>query len=122
MANNIEKLLEALNQVVGIKGSMLVTQDGMVVLSRLGTETPTELVAAVASSTIKNMKHAIVRLGADSFSQLVITASFGRMVFVDVEMAFLVAVTEPSLNLDQTLIEVRGVAQRLKSAGLLRVD
>jgi predicted regulator of Ras-like GTPase activity (Roadblock/LC7/MglB family) len=113
------QVLESLNQEVGVKGSMVVTQDGMVVASRLGGGLVEDLVAAMASSTILSFKRAISAFGTGDFSTLLVTASYGKMVFVELGNAYLVVVLNRRINLDVTLIAILGAAHKLRNISRL---
>jgi predicted regulator of Ras-like GTPase activity (Roadblock/LC7/MglB family) len=55
----MKDILEKLNKSVGVKGSMIVTSDGITVASVLGKDMDENLVAAMASNTIHNAKKAL---------------------------------------------------------------
>jgi predicted regulator of Ras-like GTPase activity (Roadblock/LC7/MglB family) len=117
----MKDILEKLNKSVGVKGSMIVTSDGITVASVLGKDMDENLVAAMASNTIHNAKKALKKLEAQTFDQFVLTATYGKMVFVDVGVAFIVVVTDKEIHLDQTLIDVSSAAYRIRSLGHLNV-
>lgn len=110
----MQKILQQLNQEVGVKGSMVITSDGLVVISELSEELDEEIVAAMASSTIKYTKQSLKLLGTEKFDRLILTATYGRIVFIDIELACLLVVTDKKINIDFTLLEIDGAAQRLK--------
>lgn len=109
------EILNDLNQVAGVKGSMVVTRDGMVVASALGDELEEETVAAVSSAMIQSAVRGMDRLGLEQLNRLIVTASWGRMVFVDLEIAFLVAITSQQMRLDAILIEIDSTAYRIRN-------
>jgi predicted regulator of Ras-like GTPase activity (Roadblock/LC7/MglB family) len=108
------ELLKDLNQVAGVKGSMVVTQDGIVVNAALGRDLEEETVAAVSSTMIKSSRRALEQLGQERFARFVLTSSWGRMVFVDIDIAYLVVITSPGIKLDVILIEIDSAAYRIK--------
>ncbi len=129
------EILRDLNQVAGVKGSMVVTHDGIVVhsalgteldeetvaavssamiQSALGTELDEETVAAVSSAMIQSARRAMEQLGHKSFSRFILTSSWGRMVFVDLEIAYLVVITSQNIKLDVILIEIDSTAYRIR--------
>lgn len=113
------EILEDLNKVAGVKGSMLVTQDGIVVHAALGSDLDQEAVAAVSSALIKSARNAQEKLGYKSFKRFVQVSSWGRMVFVDIEIAYLVVITSQNIKLDVIVVEIDSAARRVKSR---RVD
>ena len=50
------EILNDLNKVAGVKGCMVVTQDGIVVNAALGSDLDQEAVAAVSSALIKSAR------------------------------------------------------------------
>ncbi len=109
------KLLEGLNEVAGIMGSMVVTDDGIVVSAALGDTLEEATVAAVSSSMISSSKRALGVLGHEDFTRFVVTSTWGRMVFVDIQIAFLIVITFPNIELDAILIEIESAAYRIRN-------
>lgn len=114
----MQRILQQLNQEVGVKGSMLVEQDGLVIFAELGKELNGEIVAAMASSTIQSTKKALQLLGQTKFDRIILMAAHGRMVFVDLDPApaILLAVTDKNINIDLTVLAIDGAAVRLKNS------
>lgn len=108
-------LLKDLNQVAGVKGSMVVDPSGYVVNAALGHDLQEETVAAVSSTMILSTRQAIKGIGQSDVSRFVLTSSWGRMVFVDIEIAFLVVITSPNIKLDVILIEIDSAAYRIRN-------
>ena len=117
----MKDILRLLNQEVGVKGSVVVTQDGMVVASVLGVGLEEEAVAAIASSTILNIRAALAKIGAVAFERMVFVSTYGKMIFVDAGIAYLVVVCDKKLNLDLTIVAVMGAAYRIRNLGQIRV-
>lgn len=112
----MRKMLQQLNREVGVKGSMVISPDGLVIMAELGETLNEEMVAAMASSTIQAIRKGAKVLGASKFDRLVLMSAHGRIVFVDVDVACLLVVTDRNLNIDWTLMEIDGVAHRLKNS------
>lgn len=111
----MQKILQQLNREVGVKGSMVVGTDGLVVMAELGEELDQEVVAAMASNAIQSTKRALNLLGTEEFSRFILIAAHGRIVFVDIELAFLLVVTDKNINIDYTLLEIEGAAHRIRN-------
>jgi predicted regulator of Ras-like GTPase activity (Roadblock/LC7/MglB family) len=109
------EILNDLNEVAGVKGSMVLTRDGIVVNAALGDDLDQQNVAAMSSAMIQQSLHGLGAIGLGDFQRLILTASWGRMVFVDLEIAFLVAITSQSMQLDTILIEIDSSAYRIKN-------
>ncbi|HNZ66036.1 MAG: roadblock/LC7 domain-containing protein [Planctomycetes bacterium] len=109
------KVLKRLNREVGVKGSMVVSPDGLVVMSELGEGFNENVVAAMASSTINATKKALEYLGCHRFDRIILNSVHGRIVFVDIELACLLVLTDKNINIDFTLLEIDGAAHRIKN-------
>ncbi len=112
----MRKILQQLNREVGVKGSMVISSDGLVIMSVLGEGLNEEIVAAMASNTIRSIKKNLKLLGQEKFNRLILMSAHGRIVFVDVDLACLLVVTDRNINIDLTLLEIDGVAHRLKNS------
>jgi predicted regulator of Ras-like GTPase activity (Roadblock/LC7/MglB family) len=116
----MKEILSELNQEVGVKGSMVVTQDGIVVASDLTTGLSDEVVAAVASGAIQSTNAQLNRIGQPNLSKFVLEAGFGKMVFIDIGIAYLVVILDQRINMDVTLIAISGAAYRIRQMGQIR--
>ena len=117
----MRRILKDLNCVPGIRGSMIVSHDGMVIAASLARPVDQDRVAAMASTMILMTRRALERNGLHSFSRLTMTASHGNMVFADTGIAYLVVMLERNLELGPTDIEIESAAMRIRTMGEMRV-
>ena len=110
----MQEILEHLNQVAGIKGSMVVTKDGVVVSEALGPDLESTTVAAVSSHMIQVAARGLASLDRGMFERFTLTSAHGRMVFVDLDVGYLVVITKMEMKLGQLLIEVDSAARRIR--------
>ena len=108
-------ILDRLNRGVGVRGSMIVTAEGLLVDSSMGQDLEEGRVAAIASNIIQKTQTALSSIELRKFSQFILTAVHGKMVFQDIGEAFLVVITDKAINLDHTLIEIKGAAFKIQS-------
>lgn len=118
----MRKILKTLNEVVGIRGSMIVSHDGMVIASCLHRQLDEDKVAAMASSVVMNARRALERQGLRNFSRLTLTASHGKLVFNDVGIAYLVVVMDRNIDLGPTDIEIESASMRIRALGEMKVE
>jgi hypothetical protein len=109
------EILQDLNKVAGVKGCMVVTQDGIVVNSALGSDLDQDIVAAVSSALIKSARDSQDKLGYKPFKRFIQVSSWGRMVFVDIEIAYLVVITTQNIKLDVIVVEIDSTARRIRN-------
>lgn len=107
-------ILEGLNKEVGIIGSQVVTQDGIVVASALGPDLDDDTVAALASNAIIAAKKGMAMLGDNNCYRFVLRAVHGKMVFEDIGIAYLVVVTHQNVSLNQAQIAIKGAAYKIR--------
>lgn len=110
----MQEILQQLNQVAGIKGSMVVTKEGVVVSEALGPDLDTNTVAAVSSHMIQVAGRSLQTLDRGMFERFTLTSAHGRMVFVDLDVGYLVVITKMEMKLGQLLIEVDSAARRIR--------
>ena len=109
----MKEILRDLNAVAGIKGSMVVAEDGIVVATALPPDLENENVAAISSQMIRSLRRSLERMGVDSFNRYVLGSTHGRMVFVNLGEAYLVVITHQNIKLDVILIEIASTAYRI---------
>ncbi|RME03067.1 MAG: hypothetical protein D6805_07855 [Planctomycetota bacterium] len=116
----MQEILTELNKDPGIKGSMIVTEDGLTVQEELGPTLDKDTVSALSASVILSTKRLYEEIGWGSFNQFVLTASHGRMVFYDLDGPFLVVVTDMNIKLDQIFIEIASAANKIQKKRQIR--
>lgn len=110
----MDKILEELNSVAGVKGSMVVTKDGVVVSDALGPDLQKEQVSAISSHMIQVSERGLDELGRGMFERLALTSAHGRMVFVNLDVGYLVVIIKMEMKLGQVLIEVDSAARKIR--------
>ena len=111
----MKDILEDLNKEVGVRGCAVVTRDGIIVAAHLGSGLKEATVAAMASSIILATEKAAEELTLGHLQEFILSSAYGKMVFVDLERAFLVVVADMTINLDMTLLEIAGAVHRLRN-------
>jgi uncharacterized protein len=106
-----------LNKEVGVKGSLILTKDGVIVASEIPPPLNGELVAAIASNAIQRIIQSLRGLSAQSFSRYLFNASYGKMIFIETGDAYLVVVLDKQINIDFTMLAVASAARKIKNLG-----
>jgi predicted regulator of Ras-like GTPase activity (Roadblock/LC7/MglB family) len=117
----MQTVLESLNELVGIRGSLVVSRDGMVIASRLSVGLDEDRVAAMASNVVLRTGRALTERGLGAFSRLSLTSCNGEMVFESTGEAYLVVVMERGIDLGQAELEIRSTARRIGALGEIRI-
>jgi|YelNatPaOPRAMG01_1025707.scaffolds.fasta_scaffold274325_1 predicted regulator of Ras-like GTPase activity (Roadblock/LC7/MglB family) len=109
----MKEILEELNKEVGVIGCLVVTPDGMVVASALKPSLDQDAVAALASRMIHSVQQAMGLLGENKTDKFFVNSSYGRILFFDIEIAYLAVVTHQNIDIEQTLIAVKAAAYKI---------
>jgi len=109
----VQKILAELNSTPGILGSIVVTDDGMVVAADLGPNLDQDTVAALAANMIQRTKRSLQNIGETSVKRYVLSAGYGKLVFADIGIAFLVVVTNQNIDVNHLLVEITSAGNRI---------
>ena len=110
----MKNILQTLNQEVGIKGSMVITPDGMMVAAALGQELEEELVAALVSSLLVAARKTATGLRASGeLKSCLLHSSMGKIMFYDMGNAYLVVVANTDLKIDSSIIAIRSAIHKI---------
>jgi predicted regulator of Ras-like GTPase activity (Roadblock/LC7/MglB family) len=113
----MKDVLVSLNKEVGVKGSMIVTRDGVIVASEIPPPLNSEQVAAIASNSIQRVNGALRGLGANNFSRYLFNSSYGKMIFTETGDVYLVVVLDKHINIDFTMLAVASAARKIRNLG-----
>ena len=117
----MRRILKQLNEAVGVKGSLVLTKDGMVIASHLGRQLEEDVVAAMAANVILGARRTLERHGLADFARFTLVAGHGKMVLTDTGPMFLAVVTDRNVELGPIDIEIESAAMRIRNLGKIRV-
>lgn len=107
-------ILGDLNKTSGVKGSMLVGNDGIIIAADLDTRLEDEAVGAMAASIMSNVGRALERLKQQSAERITIEADAGKIFLNDAGVGILAVVTDPDVNVGLVRLEIRNAISRIK--------
>ena len=110
----MKDLLTQLNDVPCVQGSMVITDDGIMVAASLGPNLEEDAVAALSSSILMTLRRSLEPFCERIPEELVLTASKGKLVFLGIGNAYLVVVTKKNLKLESDLVEIRSMARKIR--------
>ena len=108
----MESLLNRLEQEAWVLGSMIVSDEGMVVLERLGGDLDRDAVAALASNLVTEVGAGLQEGQLEAFKRIVLRATAGEIVIVDCGPVYLVVVA--AAGSEASYIETDSAAQHLR--------
>ena len=115
----MKEVLLDLNKEVGVKGSLILTRDGVIVASEIVPPLNGDQVAALVSNSIQRINSSLRHLGAQSFSRYLFNSTYGKMIFIQTGDAYLVVVLDKHINVDLTMIAVSSAARKIRNLGSL---
>ena len=112
----MKHILEKLNKIAGIRGSMVMTQDGIMVAEALGPDLEDDVVAALASALLVGINKSLTVTETDEkVEELILTASDGKMVFINLENAYLVVMAKHNMEIATTMVEIKSAAHKINN-------
>ncbi len=113
----MRQVLLDLNKEIGVKGSMVLTRDGIMVAAEIPPPLNSDQVAAIASNTIQRVNASLRDIGAREFSKFLFNSTYGKMIFTETGDAYLVVVLDKHINIDFTMLAVSSAARKIKNLG-----
>jgi predicted regulator of Ras-like GTPase activity (Roadblock/LC7/MglB family) len=100
-------ILNNLNKVEGVHGSLIMGKDGIVIAADLGTDADENAIAAVGSQILTSLQSALKRMRMGRFRRFVVTGREGKIIIADAEGAILVVLLDLDANMGLASIEAR---------------
>lgn len=113
--HTLDALLSDINSIPGVRGSIIVGRDGLLIDSTIKDATPKELIGAVGSSIYSNVEVATQRMQRGKLKQMFLNTDIGLTIVNELEnLGLLIVLTDPEaegrlfdlLNAIRTTIEV----------------
>ncbi len=119
----MERLLDRLEKEAWVRGSMIVSDEGMVVVERLSGSLDRDAVAALASDLVTEVVAGLAEAGHDSFKRIVLSATSGELVVVDCGAVYLVVVAAAGseafyIEIDSAAAQLRRMAPSTSMRGM----
>lgn len=112
--SSIQESLNELRRAPGVKGCVLLTDDGLIVAEALGNKFREDVIAGLASYLVMTTDKVLTEGGIQRFDQFTVHAAHGKAVFVDLDGSFLVVLLDQFADLEASRPEIQGAAQRLR--------
>ena len=107
-------ILAKLNKTNGIRGSMIVNRDGIVVASDFSVELQETSVGAVSSSILAALEGALKRIDMGRFSRFMITGTENKVAMVDAGQAILLVLLNRDINMGMVNVDIKEAAAAVK--------
>ena len=109
----MQEILNQINKIRGVRGSLVIGRDGIVVAANLGVDISDETVAAVASQILASLRNALDRMKLGKFNRFTVAGKSGQIAIVNAgEHALLLVLVDKETNLGLVSVEIKdAVAQ-----------
>jgi predicted regulator of Ras-like GTPase activity (Roadblock/LC7/MglB family) len=107
-------VLGDLNKTSGVKGSMLVGNDGIIIAADLDARLEDETVGAMAASIMSNINKALERLNQPNLEKVTIEADDGKIFLSEAGIGILAVITEPQINVGLIRLEIKNAVSQIK--------
>lgn len=109
----MRSILAQLNKTQGVRGSMVVNRDGIVVASEFAIEADEAGIGAVASSILAALEGATKRINLGKLHRFTITGSDNKILIVDAGPALLLVVLQRDINLGLVNVELKAAVNQV---------
>lgn len=107
---DLDAILQAIDRVQGVAGSMIVGRDGLVISSTLPAEYEKEMIGAIASSMQTNLDVQCKKMKLGPARQIIVDTEGGVLLLMALEVGVLVVLSQSLMQLD-----LAGVLQAIAS-------
>lgn len=108
-------VLGELNKTSGVRGSMVVGSDGIIIAADLDSRLEDETVGALAASIVSNVGKALERLKQQNADRIMIESDAGKIFLNDAGVGILAVITEPEVNVGMVRLEIKNAVAMMKS-------
>ncbi len=112
----IDRILSDLNKTEGIKGSMVVGKDGLVIASQLPSGVDSELIGAMASAAFGSAERTASEINQGALNQMMIEGTYGKTIMMDAGDGILAVLTDSNVNLGLVRIQIKRSSDKIRSA------
>lgn len=116
---DLAEILNKLNRNEDILGSLVITQEGMVVMSALGAGHNPETFAAFCSSVGLTLSKSLINLKIETFHRYILSSEDYKLFIVNIGNLFLVVITHIDANLSEMNVLLYQAESLIRKTGRL---
>lgn len=109
----MEEILEELNQVSGVLGSIIVGKDGLVITSNVHSDIDADFYGAMVAGVYTAAEGSIEKLFQGELDMVMVEGGQKKLFLTNVG-AVLVVVTEEHVNMGLLRLEIKNASEKLK--------
>ena len=107
------EILNRLNKIEGVHGSLIMGADGLVIAAELGTDVDENAVAAVGSQILGSLQGALRRMQMGGFQRFVVTGRDGKIILANGGSVIVVLLLDLDANLGLVGVDVKEAIQEI---------
>ena len=115
----MKTILAELNGIIGARGSLIVSRDGLLIASEVRPEVHQDRLAALGAAILTDVARGLESAGMPGFAQCEIVADQGKVILVAAGPAYLLVLLGPRVELGPGSVEIRSAARRVAKAAEL---
>ena len=115
----MKPILVALNETLGARGSMVVSNDGLPICSVVGADTQVDRLAAMGAAILSDVRKSLAAAGMSSFTQCEVAAEMGKVILVAAGPTYLLVLTGPRMEIGPGSVEILSAARHVARASEL---
>jgi hypothetical protein len=109
----MREILQRLNKTPGLRGSMVINRDGIVVASDFSVELDETTLGALSSSVLAAIETAVSRLKLGKLARFVVKGNEGQVAIVDAGGALLVVLFQRNVNFGLVNVEIQTAVKEI---------
>jgi predicted regulator of Ras-like GTPase activity (Roadblock/LC7/MglB family) len=109
----MKEILNQINEIAGVKGSLVVDNEGLVIASNLMSGMEERTISAMVAGIYQEIIRAIRPDQGSELSGVQLTASEGSIIFLCAPECILTVITEPGANIGLVSIKMKASLERL---------
>jgi len=102
----VYEILNRLNKIEGVYGSLIMGIDGLVIAAELGTDIDENAIAAVGSQIMGSLQGALRRMQMGGFRRFVVTGRDGKVILANAGSVIVVLLLDLDANLGLVGVDV----------------
>ena len=110
----MQAVLERINQIKGVKGSSIVSPDGIEIVSSFRTPVASDFISALVVSIQQAAGKIVAKAQSGKLAQTMIEASEGKFFVQVVELGYLVVLADSQANTGLIRVEIAQVTPLIK--------
>lgn len=115
----MKRIVAALVETLCARGAMVVSRDGLPVVSVVGKDVQVDRLAAMGAAILSDVKRSLEAAGMADFTQCEVAAEQGKVILVAAGPVYLLVLTGPRIEIGPGSVEIRSAARQVERAAQL---